>query len=292
VSVVARSKKEVPASPGAQLLHAHKSSPAALSGGSPQRDTGTLGKALEVLDVIAMATKPLRFTHILNELNQPRGTLHRNLSNLVEEGLVDVSTAGSYSPGLRLLNLAAQAWSKNTLRNVADPHIRRLHEATGETVHLGVLSGLEVIYLDKLESRQAVRMHSQVGNASPLYCTGIGKAILSILPEEEFAAKAAAFDYVQHTPTTLFTPELLTAEIEKSRSSRIARDREEHEPGICCVAGSVGNVEAGIFAGLSVTAPSFRVDEAKLREWETLVYGIARDIEKDLGPALGPRHGE
>ncbi|MGI9354775.1 MAG: IclR family transcriptional regulator [Rhizobiaceae bacterium] len=251
-----------------------------------------MGKALEVLDIIAMAPKPLRFTHILNELEQPRGTLHRNLSNLVEEGLVDVSATGSYSPGLRLLNLAAQAWSKNTLRSVADRHIHRLHEAAGETVHLGVLSGLEVIYLDKLESQQAVRMHSQVGNASPLYCTGIGKAILAILPEDDFAAKAAAFDYVKHTPTTLHTTALLTAEIDKIRCSGIAQDREEHEPGIRCVAAGFGGNETGVFAGLSITAPSFRTDEEKIARWETLVHGIARDIEKDLVPALGPRHGE
>jgi len=292
VSVVARSKREASPSSGAKLLRAHNNPSAAILESSLKRNTGTLGKALEVLDVIAVAPRPLRFTHILNELRQPRGTLHRNLSNLVEEGLVDVNPNGSYSPGLRLLNLAAQAWSKNTLRSVADPHIRRLHEATGETVHLGVLSGLDVIYLDKLESQQAVRMHSQVGNASPLYCTGIGKAILALLPEEEFAAKATAFDYVKHTPTTLHTAALLTSEIDDIRSSGIAHDREEHEPGICCVAAGFGGCGTGIFAGLSITAPSFRIDAEKITRWETLVHGIARDIEKDLEPALGPRHGE
>lgn len=292
MSVVAGNKREASPSDGTQLAHVRENSSAAISGSSLQRDTGTLGKALEVLDVIAMAPKSLRFTHILNQLNQPRGTLHRNLSNLIKEGLVDVSTTGSYSPGLRLLNLAAQAWSKNTLRSVTDPHIRRLHEATGETVHLGVLSGLEVIYLDKLESYQAVRMHSQVGNASPLYCTGIGKAILALLPEEEYAAKAAAFDYVKHTPTTLHTAALLTSEIDDIRSSGIAHDREEHESGICCVAAGFGGHDTGIFAGLSITAPSFRTDKEKIKQWETLVYSIARDIENDLEPALGPRHGE
>ncbi len=254
--------------------------------------TGTLGKALEVLVIIALADTPPRFTDLLSQTDQPRGTLHRQISNLIAEGLVSVNADHSYVAGLRLLKLAARAWSGNTFRLLAEPHIRKLHEETGETVHLGLMSGLEVIYLDKIESKQTVRMHSQVGNASPLYCTGVGKAMLALLPDEECAEKAAQFDYVRHTETTLYTPELLLAEIPKIRESGISHDREEHEPGICCVAAGLGGPEAGIIAGVSVTGPSFRISQQERDRWQPLVLETARAIESDMEVRLGPRSQE
>ena len=255
-------------------------------------ETGTLGKALEVLDVIALSEKPPRFTDLLSKIDQPRGTLHRQISNLIAEGLVSVNADHSYVPGLRLLKLAARAWSGNSFRLLAEPHIRRLHEQTGETVHLGLMNGLEVIYLDKIESKQTVRMHSQVGNASPLYCTGVGKAMLAMLPEDECAERAAQFDYVRHTETTLHTPELLLAEMEEIRKSGISHDREEHEPGICCVAAGLGSAESGIIAGVSVTGPAFRISQEEKDRWQALVLDAARAIESDMEARLGPRSQE
>ena len=272
---------------------AQSQSDAAVSAPSRRKpESGTLGKALDVLDVIALSEKPPRFTDLLGQIDQPRGTLHRQISNLVAEGLVAVNPDHSYVPGLRLLKLAARAWSGNTFRLLAEPHIRQLHEATGETVHLGLMSGLEVIYLDKIESKQTVRMHSQVGNASPLYCTGVGKAMLALLPEEECAARAAQFDYVRHTETTLHTPELLLGEMEEIRKTGISHDREEHEPGICCVAAGLGGPDSGIIAGVSVTGPSFRISEQEKNRWQALVLEAARAIESDMEARLGPRSQE
>lgn len=254
--------------------------------------TGTLGKALEVLDVIALADRPVRFTDILNRLDQPRGTLHRQLSNLVAEGLIAVDENHAYVPGLRLLKLAARAWSRNSLRSVAAPHLMALHEATGETVHLGVLNGLEVVYLDKVESRQTVRMHSQVGNASPLYCTGVGKAMMARLPLADARARAERFSYVQHTPTTLAAPDLLLAELDTIRSEGLAFDQEEHEPGIVCVAAAIAYPEGDGIAGISVTAPAFRMGPEQIAHYSGLVRQTAKNIEDETDARLGPRHQE
>ncbi len=251
--------------------------------------TGTLGKALEVLDIIAMSAVPLRFTDILKVVDQPRGTLHRQLSNLIEEGLVLANPDGTYDPGLRLMKLAAKAWSKNSFRTIAEPHFRKLHEATGETVHLGVLNGLEVIYVDKIESNQTVRMHSQLGNASPLYCTGIGKAMLALLERDDCAERAEKFNYVKHTETTLHTPQLLLAEIEQIRAAGVSHDREEHEVGIRCVSAGIGGEASSTIAGVSVTAPAYRITEDTILKWESLVFETARAIERDMAVSMGPR---
>lgn len=254
------------------------------------RDTGTLGKAMDVLEVIASSPVPLRFTDLLPLIDQPRGTLHRQLKNLVDEGLISVGRDQTYELGLRLLRFASKSWSRNRFREIAEPVIRRLHEATGETVHLGVLSGSEVIYLDKVESRQTVRMHSQIGNASPTYCTGVGKAALSTLQDAVVRRLLARTVFKRHTPTTLASIDALIAELQDIRKQGNAYDREEHEPGIHCVAAPVASKDGSLAAGISVTAPAFRVPMRQLKAWAPLVREAGLALSEEVNARLSPRN--
>lgn len=263
--------------------------PRADENGTGANATGTLGKAMDVLDAVAAAPSPPRFTDLLKRIDQPRGTLHRQISNLVEEGLLSVRGDRSYELGLRLLRLASKAWADNQFRLVAEPHLRRLHEATGETVHLGVLSGSEVIYLDKVEGRQMVRMHSQIGNASPVYCTGVGKAALSTLPDDQVERRIESLRFHPFTATTLPDADALRREIAEIRRTGIAYDREEHEPGIHCVAAPIHSSNRDFAAGVSVTAPAYRIPMTKLEEWEPLVRDCVASIMEDMASRLGPR---
>ena len=251
--------------------------------------TGTLGKAVAVLEIVAASDEPMRFTDILRRSDQPRGTLHRQLTNLIEEGLLTVNRDHSYSLGIRLLKFASKAWAGNEFRTIAEPHLRHLHEQTGETVHLGVLRGLDVIYLDKVESRQAVRMYSQIGNASPVYCTGVGKAALSCLPRAELDRLLPLIVFHRYTEHTLMSIDALSAELDDIRRSGIAYDREEHEPGIRCVAAPIHSADRTFLAGVSVTAPAYRVSNATLEGWSGLVREAAHGIMDDMATRLGPR---
>lgn len=252
-------------------------------------DTGTLGKAMSVLDVVAKSTRPLRFTDLLEVIDQPRGTLHRQISNLIAEGLLTQRSDFCYELGPRLLKLASRAWSGNQFRQIAEPHLAGLHEATGETVHLGVLADTEIIYLDKVESRSAVRMHSQVGKASPVYCTGVGKAALSRLSDERLKQIAYAITFNRFTPSTLADAHALIAEVADIRRDGIAFDREEHEAGISCVAAPISSHDGSLVAGISVTAPSYRVDMKQLEAWGPLVRRTADSISGDIAMRMGPR---
>lgn len=251
--------------------------------------TGTLGKAMAVLEIVAAADEPMRFTDILRLSDQPRGTLHRQLSNLVEEGLLSLNRDHSYALGIRLLKFASKAWAGNEFRTIAEPHLRRLHEQTGETVHLGVLRGLDVIYLDKVESRQAVRMYSQIGNASPVYCTGVGKAALSCLPEAELSRLLPRMTFHRFTDHTLTGVAELSAELADIRRTGTAFDREEHELGIRCVAAPIHSADRSFVAGVSVTGPAYRVSIDALEGWAGLVRATAHAIMDDMASRLGPR---
>ena len=253
------------------------------------RSTGTLGKAMSVLDIVACHQQSLRFTDILKQSDQPRGTLHRQLSNLVEEGLLNLRADLSYELGYKLLKYASQAWAGNEFRKIAEPHLNRLHEQTGETVHLGVLRGNEVIYLDKVEGTQSVRMYSQIGNASPVYCTGVGKAALSVLRDPELGRSLDAIEFRKYTEYTLLSAQALRDELDEIRQCGNAYDREEHEIGIRCVAAPVYSRDLTFLAGISVTGPAYRVSQQKLEGWAGLVRQIADEIMEDMRTRLGPR---
>ena len=253
------------------------------------RDTGTLGKAMAVLEIVASSEQPPRFTDILGQSNQPRGTLHRQLSNLVEEGLLIARPDQSYELGLKLLTFASRSWAGSEFRTIAEPHLKDLQSETGETVHLAVLRDVQVIYLDKFEGSQGLRLHSQIGNASPAYCTGVGKAALSQLDAKSLSERITAMKFQQFTEHTLRSAKALHAEIADIRKDGVAYDREEHEPGIHCVAAPIHSASRALYAGISITGPSFRISRAQLENWADLVRETADVIMKDLETRLGPR---
>ncbi|MCZ7937665.1 IclR family transcriptional regulator [Agrobacterium salinitolerans] len=251
-------------------------------------ETGTLGKAVSLLELIAFAEKPMRFTDVVEACGQPRGTVHRQLAHLVAEGLVDHAADQTYAVGLRLLQLAAKAWSGNDLRSVAAPHLAALQAVTQESVHLAVLNGGQVTYLDKMEGRHTLRMHSQVGKTSPAYCTGVGKAALSLLSADDLAQLAAELDFHRFTESTVTTPEALMGEVATIRDNGYGFDLQEHEIGIHCVAAPVRAPGRNFRAAISVTGPAYRVDVEQLRKWGPLVRETADRISDDLACRLSP----
>ncbi len=249
-------------------------------------DTGTLGKVIAILDVVAGSPSPLRFSDILAATGEPRGTLHRRLHQMLDEGLLENRTDGRYSLGLRLMHFASVAWARNDIRTIARPHLEALREKVGETVHFGMLTGAEISYLDKVEALQNVRMHSHVGAVSPVYCTGIGKAALARLDDKVLADLLPKISFRQFTPTTISNSDQLLAALRIVRRDGVAYDLEEHEPGICCIA--VG-IEAGDkICGVSITAPAYRASRERLDSWRSDLSETARQIEFELFARLGP----
>ncbi len=163
----------------------------------------------------------------------PRPTVHRIVAALAAEGmLAEVPRGGAFGLGPRLMALAARAWDRFELRLIAATELAKLRDATGETVHLAVRSGHEMIYVDKLESPQAVRMASRIGTRVKLHSSSVGKAWLAALPPDEAAALLPQLDLAAMTPQTLTTVAALAAEIERIRargySDRRGGERSRH----------------------------------------------------------------
>ncbi|MBW9078109.1 IclR family transcriptional regulator [Rhizobium pusense] len=251
-------------------------------------DTGTLGKAISLLELIALSERQMRFTDVVEACGQPRGTVHRQLAHLLAEGLIDQAPDQTYVVGLRLLQFAAKAWSGNDLRSIAAPHLAALQEATQESVHLAVLIGREVTYLDKIEGKHSLRMHSQVGKTSPAYCTGVGKAALSLLPAGDLEDLADGLDFKRFTDNTVTTPQALMEDVSAIRTLGYGFDLQEHEIGIHCVAAPLPAPGRSFRAAISVTGPAYRVDVEQLRAWAPLVRATADKISAELVYRLSP----
>jgi DNA-binding IclR family transcriptional regulator len=250
--------------------------------------TGTLGKAISLLEMVVMSSRPLRFTDILDLSGQPRGTLHRQLMHLLEEGLLEQNEDQTYSAGVRLLTFAAQAWNTNDLRSVAAPHLRLLHERTQESVHLGVLRGAEIVYLDKIDGKHAVRMYSQIGRVSPVYCTGVGKAALSLLSKQELDDIIDTIVFRAFTSSTVKTAFELKKQVVEIQHSGFGFDLEEHETGIQCIAVPVHAAGTKNYAAISVTGPAYRLTQQRLEGWADLIREAAKNISSDLSVRLSP----
>ncbi|MCH2094623.1 MAG: IclR family transcriptional regulator [Rhodobacteraceae bacterium] len=220
---------------------------------------GTVGKALDVLDLVATSGRPARFSELLDKSPHPKATLHRLLQTLVNQGmLTHDSETHTYALGLRLVQLAHSAWRQSSLAPLARDHIDALARDLGETIHLAQMQRGQVLYVDKRNAQDPIEMFSQAGKIGPGYCTGVGKAIMAYLPEDERTLAARQQSYHRYTQTTLTSPDELLAELDEIKRDGIAFDREEHEPGIICIAAPIFNDRGRAIGALSVTTSTDR----------------------------------
>lgn len=240
---------------------------------------GTVGKALDVLDMVASRGRPVRFSELLTDSAYPKATLYRLLQALTHQGMLTHDDAnGSYSPGLRLVRLAHAAWSTASLAPIARPHLDALSSETGETVHLAQLDMGQVLYIDKRNALRPVDMFSSAGKVGPAYCTGVGKAMLAFLPEAELELMLQRQSFHRFTPQTIDTADRLREELRAIRARGHAFDLEEHEPGIICCAVPILSRAGRVIGALSVTSTTAQATPATLEAGAGRLKQIARTI--------------
>jgi len=251
--------------------------------GAPQ-GTAAFAKAMHVLDLVAAAPLPMRFTDLQKASGLPRATLHRLLAALLDKEMIAVSPAdGSYQPGPHLLELAGRTWERMDLRAAAARAIEQLSQTTQETIHVATLSGDSVVYIDKVECAYSLRLHSAIGKRGPVHCTAVGKVMAAFLDADDQRALVRALVLTRHTETTLTTPARLTAALASIRAAGIAFDLEEHVVGIHCAAAPIFDFRARCVGGISLTAPKVRVDLRTLKKYAELVRDAAADATRRLG---------
>jgi DNA-binding IclR family transcriptional regulator len=240
---------------------------------------GTVGKALDVLDLVARQGRPLRFSDLLAQSDYPKATLYRLLQTLTNQGMLTLDPdQGTYALGVRLVRLAHAAWAQSSLAPIARPYLDELAAETGETIHLAQMDLGQVLYVDKRNAARPVEMFAQAGKVGPAYCTGVGKAMLAWLPPPALDQALARQSFHRHTDHTLDTPEKLMAELRAIRARGHAFDREEHEAGIICCAAPILSRSGRVLGALSVTSTTARTTLEALEGRAGLIKDIAARI--------------
>ena len=241
----------------------------------------TLDRALTILDFVA--ERPRRVNEVAAELEVHPSTALRLLHTLRRHGFVYELIDHHYRLGPAMFRLGFQALADIDLRAVARPHMEELNNLTGETVHLGVLGGAQVVYVEKVMAKHPVTMLSQIGAIAPIHCTGVSKAILAYLPEDKRARLIAGHTYTRFTDHTLLSPEALLADLTETRRRGFAYDNQEHSLGIHCVAAPILAGDDEVLGALSITAPVSRIDETALLGYVPALKETVGKISGHLG---------
>lgn len=244
----------------------------------------TLSKCLMVLDLLAHSKRPLTYTDIVGHTGLPKSTGYRLISILANERLIHFDPENrAYRIGYRVLELAAQGLNSFDLRQFAASGLRALGEATQESVLLAVRDGHEIVYIDRVESTRSLRFSTAVGNRAPLYCTGLGKAILAFLGKETRFELYRFMDFHPFTENTITTVEALEREFALVRERGFAIDDTEHQPDIRCVAAPILSGHGEVIGAVSISAPSSRADPEHLDSWKSLVCDAVAQIAREAG---------
>ena len=224
----------------------------AAASASPDRST-VLGKVLVVLHAFRADDDVVSLAELGRRTELPKTTLHRVAADLVQARLLD-KLDGGYRLGGQLFELGMRASVERGLLEVAIPFMQDLYERTHETVHLGIREGIEVVYVEKIGGHRQAATPSRVGGRMPLYCTGLGKALLAYAPHDVLEQVVAA-GLRRLTPRTIIAPGLLRNELRRVVREGVAFEYEESAAGIVCVAAPVRGADDQAIAAVSVTGP-------------------------------------
>lgn len=251
----------------------------------------TLAKGLAVMEWMARQARACRVTDVAHAFGMARSNAHRTLQTLVECGwAVQDADTSAYRPSLRLFELGAMVSEAADIGALLRPHLAALAQASGETIHLAVLDGAEIVYLDKFDSPLPVAAYSRIGGRAPACCVASGKAMLAAARLDAAALRALFGTLQPHTPHSIVDFDALQAELERSRARGYAENREEWRLGVCGLGVPVFDARGTAVAAVGMSVPSIRFARTQARELSERIMACARDASATLGyrPATAP----
>lgn len=239
-------------------------------------------RVVQILNLFIQNEEQLSFGKIAILTQIPKGTLSPILSELVCCKYLGYEKAtGFYHLGIEVFKLGAQFLNKNNTLVFIKKYMEEIVELCDETCQFGVLEGANVLYLQKVEPKNPIRLFSFVGKQLPAYATAIGKALLSDKSNEELD-KIYSKNLKIFTKNTLKTLKDLKKQITIIQNTGIATEDSEHTEGIRCISMPIKNYKQKIIAALSISFPSFRVDDIKYEFMIKILQEQVSKIQKEL----------
>ena len=237
-------------------------------------------RMFSLLDALAAHQDPVSLKLLSERTGLHPSTAHRILNDLAIGRFVDRPEAGSYRLGMRLLELGNLVKGRLDVRDAAIGPMRELHKLTHQPVNLSVRQGDEIVYIERTYSeRSGMQVVRAVGGRAPLHLTSVGKLFLAHEDPQRVRAYAARTGLSGHTRNSITDITRLERELAQVRQNALARDDEELELGVRCMAAGIHDDQGRLVAGLSVSAPADRLEES----WAERVRATATQISQSLG---------
>ena len=250
---------------------------------SPMPTTPTvqvIERMFALIDVLASREEAISLKEISEKTGLHPSTTHRILNDLATGRFVDRPQPGSYRLGMRLLELGNLVKSRLDVRDAALLPMRDLHKLIQQPVNLSVRQGDEIIYVERAYSeRSGMQVVRAIGGRAPLHLTSVGKLFLAADDPLRVRAYATRTGLTGHTKNSLTQLPVLERDLSRVRQYGVARDNEELELGVRCMAAGIYDDQGRLIAGLSISAPAERLEEA----WLPKLQATAREISASLG---------
>lgn len=243
-----------------------------------------LERMFSLLDVLTQHQDPVTLKEISQRTGLHPSTAHRILNDLAIGRFVERPEAGAYRLGMRLLELGNLVKARLDVREAAIGPMRDLHKFTNQAINLSVRQGDEIVYIERAYSeRSGMQVVRAVGGRAPLHLTSVGKLFLAAEDPMRVRSYATRTGLAGHTRNSLTELPALERELALVRTQGVARDNEELELGVRCMAARIHDDQGRLVAGLSISAPADRLEESWLERLKT----TAEQISASLGYHAG-----
>ncbi len=248
----------------------------------PEQLVQSLDRALDIIEKLVFADKNLGVTELSNILGLHKSTVYRLLATLGYRGYVEQDENGKYKVGLKLFEMGGIVLNKMDLRKRIKPYLIKLQQETSETIHLGILDNKEIVYIDKEETTETIRMYSEVGRRVAAYCTSLGKVLMAY-QNIDIHKLYKGDKLCQYTANTITKKDLLKKHLQKIKEQGYAIDDQEQELGIRCIGGPIFNYNGKIIAAFSIAGPTTRMTEERVSKLSQKVLEYSQVISSSFG---------
>ena len=259
---------------------------------TPRRQHSTLSSvrnAARLLKEFSRDSREIGVTELSRRLGIGKSTAHRLLNTLAEERLLEQDPdTGAYRLGLAMYELGSSVSMHTDLHEACSPVLDQLRNATRETVQVSVLDGREVVYVERRESPQTLRLFGRVGHRNDAHCTSTGKLMLAYLPSRRLEPLLVDWEFARKTPFTIHDVDALRKELQVIRGRGWAENVQEAELGVASVAAPIRNGLGEVIASVSVAGPLQRLTGDSLKRFARPCVDAGLAISRRLGFRDGP----
>lgn len=240
-------------------------------------------RAFDILEQLSEAFSPMTLGEICHATGLSKSTVHRILSTLIDRSYVLKTENGAYTIGYKIIEMASSHINTLELVTEAKPFLASLMRELGLTLHLGILDGPDVVYIEKLDDHHNAQFYTQVGRRSPAYCSSIGKCLLSGMSRDERDEVLDRCKFIRFTENTITDRRLFIQHLNNVRIKGWAMDNEEFELGHRCIGATVFDYKGSPVAAISASGSTAQITDTRIPKIVERVKETALKLSRQIG---------